>query len=126
LFGSSATIVKSSCLTAKAIFGPFIVGFSGGSFRVKAVIKNIGELEATNISWNINIISGYLFRGEKTSGKIDKILPGEEITIKSKLILGLGRTGITVNSRIQDGGLDIKHVDAFIFMFLIRIKNIFL
>jgi len=103
-----------------------IISVTGGLFRVKAVIKNTGELEATNISWNINLISGYIFKGAKTSGKIDRLYPGEEITIRSKLILGLGRTDITINARIQDGGLDIKNADAFVFLFLIRIKNAFL
>jgi len=103
-----------------------IISVTGGLFRVKAIIKNTGELEATNISWNINLISGYIFKGAKTSGKIDRLYPGEEITIRSKLILGLGRTDITVNARIQDGGLDIKNADAFVFLFLIRIKNAFL
>mgnify|MGYP005837498327 CR=1 FL=1 len=62
--------------------------------------------------------------GEKTSGIIDKILPGEEIIIKSKLLFGIGKTDVTVNAKRPNGGLYIKHSDAFIFMFFIKIKNV--
>ena len=100
-----------------------IINVSGGLFRVKAVIKNTGEAEATNITWSINLISGYIFRGIKTSGKIDKLFPGEEVTIKSKIILGLGRTDITINAKKPDGGLDIKYSNAFVFISFIKIKK---
>ncbi len=125
IFGAESNWSDSLTIT---IIEPLIqiINISGGLFRIKAVIKNTGELVATNITWNINLISGYIFRGTKTSGKIDKIYPGDEITIKSKVILGLGRTDITVNAKLQDGGLDIKNADAFVFVFLIRIKDTFL
>ena len=101
-----------------------IINISGGLFRIRVVIKNTGELVATNITWSINLISGFIFRGTKTFGKIDKIYPGEEITIKSKVILGLGRTDITINAKIEDGGLDIKNANAFVFLFSIKIKSL--
>jgi len=122
IFGAESNWSESLTIT---IIEPLIqiINISGGLFRIKAVIKNTGELVATNISWNINLISGFIFRGIKTSGKIDKLFPGEEITIKSKIILGLGRTDITINAKKPDGGLDIKYSDAFVFMLFIKIKN---
>jgi len=122
IFGADSNWSESLNIT---IIEPLIqiINITGGLFRVKAVIKNIGELEAFNISWSMNLISGFIFKGEKTSGFIDTILPGAEITIKSNIIIGLGRTDITVNTKIKDGFFDIKNKDAFVLMFFIKLNS---
>ena len=92
---------------------------TGGTFRIKAVIKNIGGREATQIDWNINLDGGAIFSGKTTSGSIESILSGDQVVISSDLITGIGKTIVTVNVTMYEGNSDTKVVDATVLLFYI-------
>ena len=64
-----------------------------------------------------------IFLGDKTSGEISYIPPGEEAPIRSRIIFGIGRTDVTVNIKTENGGTVIKSVNAFILGFYIYIRS---
>ncbi|UCF49864.1 MAG: PKD domain-containing protein, partial [Thermoplasmatales archaeon] len=72
----------------------------GGLFRVSAKIKNIGGLEAVNVSWKITLEGG-AFLGNETTG-VENIPIGEDITIFSKFIFGFGPTRLTITADIPE------------------------
>ncbi len=80
-----------------------------GGLGVSAEIKNNGILPAENITWSINL-TGVLLIGKHTKGKIERIAPGESVTISSDFIFGLGKTMITI---VADGA--VKTRKGFIF-----------
>ena len=67
-----------------------------GGFGVTATIKNVGAVEGKNVLWSFSL-SGLVFIGKEKSGTID-IAAGEEQTIKTGFILGIGPVTVTVNA----------------------------
>ena len=96
-----------------------IDSITGGLFKISAVIKNNGSIDATGVDWSITLDGGFLLLGEKTTGKVIVISAGEEFTAESDLILGFGRTVITVTVEC-DKSSDTKEQDAFVFLFFIK------
>jgi hypothetical protein len=80
--------------------GPVIeIGaITGGLFKVKAVIKNTGSGAATNVSWGIKLTGGIIILGRQSNGTIATLAAGGNQSVTSKLILGLGKTVITVTA----------------------------
>lgn len=93
---------------------------SGGLFTVKADIKNIGGIEATNVNWSITLKSG-AFIGKKTDGSDLNILGGEIVTITSDIILGFGPTTIIIDAWIQGSSVE-REVNGFIFLLFTKIN----
>jgi len=83
-----------------------IGAITGGLFKVKAVVKNNGAVAATNVSWGIDLAGGIILLGKTSSGTIPTIAAGGTATITSKMIVGFGKTVITVTadtaSKTQD------------------------
>ena len=77
-----------------------IGNITGGLFKVKAVIKNTGGTGATNVQWSIKLTGGLIILGKESTGTIPTIAAGATADISSKLILGFGRTIITVTADI--------------------------
>lgn len=100
-----------------------IGNITGGLFKVNAVIRNIGDGDAENISWNINLLGGLILRGYQTSGLIAGIPPGGQVTVRSDLILGMGRTDVAVNAKIPGGAMNIKNNNAFVLLFFIKVSQ---
>jgi len=86
------TIVISAAPTIE------IGAITGGLFKVKAVVKNNGAVAATNVSWGIDLAGGIILLGKASSGTIPTIAAGGTATITSKMILGFGKTVITVTA----------------------------
>lgn len=92
---------------------------SGGLFKVKTSIKNIGTLPATNVNWSI-ILTGGAFIGKETTGTISSIAAGASVAISSKFILGFGKTVVTVTAENPETS-DIKEQNGTILLFFIKL-----
>ena len=66
-----------------------------GGLGVSAVIANTGTADATDVNWNIKC-DGTILLGSETTGTIPQIAIGQSVTIKTGLIVGFGRTTITI------------------------------
>jgi hypothetical protein len=97
-----------------------IDNISGGLFKVHAVIKNIGDVDAVDINWRITLQGGIILLGKETAGRVIHIPGGGEETISSDVILGFGNTVVTVTVEETDVLLDTKEQDAFVFLCFIR------
>ena len=75
-----------------------IGAITGGLFKVKAVIKNTGGGAATDVSWKIELTGGLIILGKDSFGTIATLNAGANQTVSSKLILGFGKTVITVTA----------------------------
>jgi hypothetical protein len=97
------------------IIGPELIidSIKGGLFKVSAQIKNIGGLEAVNVSWKITLEGG-AFIGKETTG-FDNIPAGGYITIFSNFIFGFGPTLLTINAEIPKSS-DTKNRGGYVLL----------
>jgi len=110
---------KSCIFTIKS---PIELEIKGGLFKVSAVIKNIGTSELTGVNWKISLDGGALI-GKVNEGEIPGgIPPGGQETVTSKIIVGFGKTVVTVDAWIPDGSSATKQQSGFILLFYIYIK----
>ncbi|MBE3121920.1 MAG: PKD domain-containing protein [Thermoplasmata archaeon] len=93
-----------------------IQAITGGLFKVKTTIKNTGTAAATNVSWSIKLDGGLILLGKETTGNIPTIAAGGSEAISSKLILGFGKTVITVTA-----GTATKSQNATVLLVFIKI-----
>lgn len=66
-----------------------------GGLGISVVITNNGDLVATDVAWSITT-DGTVFIGKESSGTITTLNLGEEITVKTGLMLGFGVVTVTV------------------------------
>jgi len=88
-------------------------------FKVNAVIKNTGGVDALAVNWSIALDGGFILAGKETSGRIAGIFAGGEVAIRSDFIFGFGKTVITVSAETA-GSSDTVEQDAFVLLFLIK------
>jgi len=102
--------------------GPQMVigNIKGGLFKVSVPIENVGAIDASSVSWTITLDGGAFIGKEKTG--TDSIDAGDEITIKSGLIIGFGKTRITVTADVPDGVSDEKSQNGNVYLFFITVK----
>ena len=91
----------------------------GGFFKAKAVIKNNGDETASCVKWTISLDGGAII-GSNSEGEVD-IPAGEEVTVESGLILGFGRTEITVTAEYPICS-DEKDNGGFIYIFYVHVN----
>ncbi len=75
-----------------------IGNITGGLFKVNAVIKNTGGATATDVQWSIKLTGGLIILGKESTGTIPTIAAGATADISSKLIIGFGKTVMTVTA----------------------------
>ncbi|EMR75371.1 hypothetical protein MBGDF03_00378 [Thermoplasmatales archaeon SCGC AB-540-F20] len=93
----------------------------GGIFKVNAAIKNNGEVESTAVQWNITLDGGTIFLGKESSGEITSISPGGSVPITSGLILGFGKTQVTVTAEMAEG-TDTRTQSGTMLLFFIYVN----
>jgi len=95
---------------------------SGGFLKVNAVVKNVGDQDASNIDWSISFQGGLILLGKHSTGTVSTLAVGEKTTIISKAVYGLGFPSvITVDAGISQGSSDVEVQSADIMLSLIRI-----
>ena len=90
-----------------------------GRFQITVIIKNIGDADCINVKWRITLEGGIILLGRERSGTIICIPPGENVTIRSNLIFGFGKTIITVSLEYPDGSLVTANLEALIILWYI-------
>jgi len=90
-----------------------------GGFGASAVITNVGAGDATEVDWSITLDGGLIILGKETTGTIASIPAGESVTISSSLILGIGKSDITVAAECAEGASAEETVTATVLLFLI-------
>ncbi len=98
-----------------------IGAIKGGLFKVTATLKNKAIAEAEDITWKITFDGGLILLGKESTGTIDTILAGEEMSISSKLIFGFGPTRVIVTAEIPEGS-DERNQGAYVLLFFINVN----
>jgi len=94
-----------------------IVSIEGG-FGAKTTVKNIMTQPLTNIPWTVYVSGGLILKTTGMNGVISSLAAGEQTSIKTGLILGIGHITISVNV-----GYETKTVTGFLFgPFILGIK----
>ncbi|GAG58009.1 unnamed protein product, partial [marine sediment metagenome] len=97
-----------------------IGNITGGIGKINIVIKNTGSVDATGVDWNLTLNGGFILLGGQKTGRIGYLPAQSEMSVSSDLIIGFGRTVITVCAEIPESSAT-KEQNAFVFLFFIRI-----
>lgn len=73
-----------------------------GGFGVKATIKNIGNVSATNIYWGMYLEGGHAVLGKK-NGFVKQLRPNRSTTIRMFRIFGFGETTLEIIADCAEG-----------------------
>jgi len=92
-----------------------------GFFSINALVKNLGEVEATDVQWRISVEGGTIFTGRESTGIINNLLPGDEVTINSKSIIGFGKVSIIATAEIPENTGE-KINNGFVYLFYIYVN----
>ena len=96
------------------------IGDVTGGFGVSAVIKNIGDADATDVEWTITVTGGLLGLINKEASGTGTIPVGDEIFAEIGIIFGLGTIKITITVECAEGSFAEATADGTqIFIFTI-------
>ncbi len=99
----SNTLSDTASVTIFPLPPALEIGAITGGFGVKSSVKNIGDGVVTNVSWSMTLDGKGVFIGKSTTGTITVLTSGEEKTIKTGFILGIGKTNIIVSATCDEG-----------------------
>jgi hypothetical protein len=92
---------------------------NGGLLAVSADITNTGEVNATNVIWEITIDGNFILSGQTISGTIASLDVSSTASIENAPVLGFGNIIITV-SITADGVTEVtKTINGFVFFIFI-------
>jgi hypothetical protein len=94
---------------------------NGGLFTINTIIKNLGDAEASDGQWTIELDGGFLLLGKSSSGDIEFIAPGEEMNINSKPIIGFGKTVFIITAEVDEDS-NTRDQSGFVFFFYISVN----
>jgi hypothetical protein len=95
---------------------------SGGFFRANILIKNTGGAEANDVDWSLTLNGGFILTGKESTGTIETISPGGSVSLKSKLIIGLGETEFTVTAEEPYGSSDFRTQGGKLFGIYVKVN----
>jgi len=100
-----------------------IEAFKGGR-GINAVLKNVGNATATNVSWNIDIVGKHIFYGAHSTGHLASLAPGNSTKIlNTALLLGFGKITINAAATCAEGVTASKGGTGFlVLIFVIGVK----
>jgi parallel beta-helix repeat protein len=94
-----------------------------GLLGFKCIIKNIGNKTAFNVQWKISFEGGLVLLGKITKGIIPKpLMPENETSISTGLILGLGKIIITIEVWADNAPKVTISNPGFILLFFIIMR----
>ena len=88
-----------------------------GGFGVSAFIRNNGNENATNVSWDISIEGGITLFGKNKQGTISIIYQDKSVMVKSPIVFGFGKTVVTVSAESAEGSNAYESMNVKIFGF---------
>ncbi|MCU0849900.1 MAG: PQQ-dependent sugar dehydrogenase [Candidatus Thermoplasmatota archaeon] len=100
---------------------PLEVEVITGGIGIGAVIRNDGDENLTNLSWEIILNGGIVLVGKNTGGTVDLLRSGNTETIKVPFVLGFGKTTITVTINASEGNTSMKTSRARLLGFFVRL-----
>ncbi|KYK22077.1 hypothetical protein AYK21_00235 [Thermoplasmatales archaeon SG8-52-2] len=92
-----------------------------GGTGVSAIIKNIGNIEAVDVNWSIELAGGIIFIGKSEQDVISSIPRNGSEVVDIPLVIGFGKTLITVTAEPFGGEEVIKSVMARIIVISVKI-----
>lgn len=92
-----------------------------GGFGISAMIRNQGNVNLTNITWQIILDGGLVLLGKKTLGTIPLLRPNSAETIQVPLVFGFGKPTINVSTQASEGDAATKINRAHLAGLFVRI-----
>jgi parallel beta-helix repeat protein len=88
------------------------------TFKVTMLIKNVGNFTAFNVGWDITVKGGFIFFGRNSSGELPQPLqPGQEIMVKSRFLLGLGKIEMTYAAWADNAPIVSTRINGILLLF---------
>lgn len=98
------------------------IGDVTGGFGVGTIIKNVGDADATGVEWTIRVTGGLFDLINKTfSGTIAELAVDEEVSVDSKIFLGLGKINITITAECNEGSFTEETTEGKQVFFITKI-----
>jgi len=94
-----------------------------GGFGVHVVIRNVGDTDAIDVEWNVDITGGFLGRIDWSDEGYVSILPSDgEIVVDIPLIIGLGPIEITATAYASNAEAVSEAKNGFILLFFVILQ----
>jgi hypothetical protein len=101
-----------------------IEDFKGGR-GISAVLSNVGNGTATNVTWTIDITGKHIFYGAHSTGHLASLAPGNSTKIyNTALLLGVGKIYINATATCAEGATYSEEgTGILILIFVIGVKE---
>lgn len=80
-----------------------ITDVTAGIGKISATIQNTGDANATNLQWTIRFDGFFVFLGKQTTDTIPVLQPTSNEPVKSKFILGFGKSNYYITALCDEG-----------------------
>ncbi len=114
----NATGTVTKTIDVSAVAPSLTVEDFKGGIGVSAVVKNVGNGTATNITWSIDLVGKMIFKGNHWTGSIESLAPGDTQKIKTGVILGFGKIYINATATCAEGATYSEEGQGILLLFL--------